>query len=478
MAETAPALDFFFAENGLDEARTLQLVDDALAGMDDGELFFEATQAESFSFDDGRLKAASFDSAQGFGLRSVLGESTGYAHSTDMSEEAIRRAAETVRAIQTGASGSMAIAPARSNKRLYGDHNPLLGIDFAKKVKLLEEIDAFARAADPRVKQVSAALVGSWQQVEIIRAGGHRVRDIRPLVRLNVSVMMADGDRQETGYDGAGGRRDYDFLFDENQWQAQVHEAIRQASVNLESVDAPAGEMTVVLGPGWPGVLLHEAVGHGLEGDFNRKKTSAFAGLLGEQVAAKGVTVVDDGTIEARRGSLSVDDEGTPTERTVLIEDGILKGYMQDRLNARLMGMKPTGNGRRQGFSHSPMPRMTNTFMLAGNHDPAEIVASVKDGLYAVNFGGGQVDITSGKFVFSCTEAYRVRNGKVMEPVKGATLIGNGPDVLKRVSMIGNDLKLDNGVGICGKAGQSVPAGVGQPTLKIDGLTVGGTAAA
>ncbi|WP_308911924.1 metalloprotease TldD [Pseudokordiimonas caeni] len=478
MADTAPALDFFFAENGLDEARTLQLVDDALHGMDDGELFFEATQAESFSFDDGRLKAASFDSAQGFGLRSVLGESTGYAHSTDMSEEAIRRAAETVRAIQTGTSGSMAIAPARSNKRLYGDHNPLLGIDFTKKVKLLEEIDAFARATDPRVKQVSAALVGSWQQVEIIRAGGHRVRDIRPLVRLNVSVMLAEGDRQETGYDGAGGRRDYDFLFDENQWQAQVHEAIRQASVNLESVDAPAGEMTVVLGPGWPGVLLHEAVGHGLEGDFNRKKTSAFAGLLGEHVAAKGVTVVDDGTIEARRGSLSVDDEGTPTERTVLIEDGILKGYMQDRLNARLMGMKPTGNGRRQGFSHSPMPRMTNTFMLAGSHDPAEIVASVKDGLYAVNFGGGQVDITSGKFVFSCTEAYRVRNGKVMEPVKGATLIGNGPDVLKRVSMIGNDLKLDNGVGICGKAGQSVPAGVGQPTLRIDGLTVGGTAAA
>ncbi|TNE61820.1 MAG: metalloprotease TldD [Alphaproteobacteria bacterium] len=476
MTDATPSLNFFFADSDLDEKRTEMLVSEQLQGMDDGELYLESTQSESFSFDDGRLKAASFDSSQGFGLRAVTGDSTGYAHSNELSEAAIKRAGDTVRAVRTGTSGSMSLAPARTNKQLYSDQNPLLGIGFDRKVSLLGEIDAYARDADPRVRQVSVGLVGSWQAVEIIRADGHRVRDIRPLVRLNVSVMLGEGDRQETGFDGAGGRRAYDFLFDQSQWQAQVHEAIRQAAVNLESQDAPAGEMTVVLGPGWPGVLLHEAVGHGLEGDFNRKKTSAFAGLLGERVAAPGVTVVDDGTLEARRGSLSVDDEGTPTERTVLIEDGILKGYMQDRLNARLMGMQPTGNGRRQSFAHQPMPRMTNTFMLAGDKDPAEILASVDDGLYAVNFGGGQVDITSGKFVFSCTEAYRVKGGKILHPVKGATLIGNGPDVLKRVSMIGNDLALDNGVGICGKGGQQVPAGVGQPTLRVDGLTVGGTA--
>ncbi|WP_262689536.1 metalloprotease TldD [Kordiimonas aestuarii] len=476
MSDAAASLNFFFKESDLDETKTEALVGETLTGMEDGELYLEATQSESFSFDDGRLKSASFDTSQGFGLRAVLGESTGYAHSNELSEAAIRRAGETVRAIKTGNGGSMNLAPARTNKQLYTDNNPLGGIEFGRKVKLLEEIDAYTRAQDERIRQVSASLLGSWQAVEIIRADGHRVRDIRPLVRLNVSVVMGDGDRQEMGYEGMGGRQAYDFLFDEAHWQSQVQEAIRQARVNLESVDAPAGEMTVVLGPGWPGVLLHEAIGHGLEGDFNRKKTSAFAGLMGEQVAAKGITVVDDGTLEDKRGSLTVDDEGTPTERTVLIEDGILKGYMQDRLNARLMGMTPTGNGRRQSFAHQPMPRMTNTFMLAGDKDPAEILASVDDGLYAVNFGGGQVDITSGKFVFSCTEAYRVRDGKVMEPVKGATLIGNGPDVLKRVSMIGNDLKLDRGVGTCGKGGQSVPAGVGQPTLRVDGLTVGGTA--
>ena len=469
-------INFFFDQSELDENRTESLVSTALSGMDDGELYLESTQSESFTFDDGRLKGASFDSSQGFGLRGVSGESTGYAHSTELSEAAIKRAAETIRAVKTGSSGEMSLAPARTNKQLYTDQNPLGGIAFDKKVSLLEEIDAYTRAQDPRIKQVTASILGSWQAVEIIRADGHRVRDIRPLVRLNVGVVMGEGDRQESGHDGAGGRQSFDFLFDEAHWKTQVHEAVRQASVNLESVDAPAGEMTVILGPGWPGVLLHEAVGHGLEGDFNRKKTSAFAGLLGERVAAPGITVVDDGTMNDRRGSLSVDDEGTPTERTVLIEDGILKGYMQDRLNARLMGLKPTGNGRRQSFAHAPMPRMTNTFALAGDKDPAEILASVKDGLYAVNFGGGQVDITSGKFVFSCTEAYRVKGGKIMEPVKGATLIGNGPDVLKRVSMIGNDLKLDNGVGSCGKGGQTVPAGVGQPTLKIDGLTVGGTA--
>jgi len=476
MPDANASLNFFFSQSELDEDRTQNLVSEALSDMDDGELYLESTQSESFSFDDGRLKGASYDSSQGFGLRSVYGESTGYAHSNELSEDAIKRAADTVRSVKTGASGSMSMAPTRTNKQLYSDKNPLGGISFERKIALLEEIDAFARSRDSRVRQVSASILGSWQAVEIMRADGYRVRDVRPLVRLNVAVVMGEGDRQESGHDGAGGRQSYDFLFDEAHWQSQVDEAVRQASVNLESVEAPAGEMTVVLGPGWPGVLLHEAVGHGLEGDFNRKKTSAFAGLMGERVAAPGITVVDDGAMDARRGSLSVDDEGTPTENTVLIEDGILKGYMQDRLNARLMGMKPTGNGRRQSFAHAPMPRMTNTFMLAGDKDPAEILASVDDGLYAVNFGGGQVDITSGKFVFSCTEAYRVKNGKIAEPVKGATLIGSGPDVLKRVSMIGNDLKLDNGVGTCGKAGQTVPAGVGQPTLRVDGLTVGGTA--
>lgn len=476
MTDATASLNFFFEQSELDEKRTESLVSEALSGMDDGEIYLESTQSESFSYDDGRLKAASFDSSQGFGLRAVADESTGYAHSNELSEAAIKRAADTVRAVKSGHDGSMSLAPARTNKQLYTDENPLGGISFDRKVKLLEEIDEYARAQDDRIRQVSASILGSWQAVEIIRADGHRVRDIRPLVRLNVSVVLGEGDRQEAGNEGAGGRQSYDFLFDEAHWQAQVNEAIRQANVNLESVDAPAGEMTVVLGPGWPGVLLHEAVGHGLEGDFNRKKTSAFAGLMGERVAAPGITVVDDGTLDSRRGSLSVDDEGTPTDRTVLIEDGILKGYMQDRLNARLMGMAPTGNGRRQSFAHAPMPRMTNTFMMAGDKDPAEILASVDDGLYAVNFGGGQVDITSGKFVFSCTEAYRVRGGKIAEPVKGATLIGSGPEVLKHVSMIGNDLKLDNGVGTCGKGGQTVPAGVGQPTLKIDGLTVGGTA--
>lgn len=476
MAESSQSLNFFFNDSDLDESTTVGLVEDALQGMDDGELYLESTQSESFTFDDGRLKGASFDSSQGFGLRAVLDEGSGYAHSNELSHDAIKRASDTVRSIKTGSAGSMSVAPARTNRQLYAPGNPLTGIDFDKKVALLEEIDAYTRAQDDRIRQVSASILGSWQSIEIIRADGHRVRDIRPLVRLNVSVVMGEGDRQEMGYDGQGGRQSYDFLFDESAWQAQVQEAIRQAEVNLKSVDAPAGEMTVVLGPGWPGVLLHEAVGHGLEGDFNRKKTSAFAGLMGEQVAAKGITVVDDGTLDQKRGSLSVDDEGTPTENTVLIEDGILKGYMQDRLNARLMGVAPTGNGRRQSFAHAPMPRMTNTFMLAGDKDPAEILSSVKDGLYAVNFGGGQVDITSGKFVFSCTEAYKIEGGKIGAPVKGATLIGNGPDVLKRVSMIGNDLKLDNGVGTCGKGGQTVPAGVGQPTLRVDGLTVGGTA--
>ncbi len=474
--ETAPALDPFFGAGGLDREQVQRLVDGALKGADDGELFLEYTQSESFAFDDGRLKSATFDTNQGFGLRAVAGESTGYAHASELSEAAIARAGKAVQAVKHGHSGTMSGGPIGTNRHLYTDANPLDPVPFDDKVRVLAEIDAFARALDPRVRQVSASLAGSWQAVEIVRAGGLIVRDIRPLVRLNVSVVVGDGDRQETGSFGAGGRTGYQAYLDPTNWHGHVREALRQALVNLESVAAPAGEMDVVLGPGWPGILLHEAIGHGLEGDFNRKKTSAFAGLLGQRVAAPGVTVVDDGTLADRRGSLSVDDEGTPTGRTVLIEDGILKGYLQDRLNARLMGMAPTGNGRRQSFAHSPMPRMTNTVMLGGDRDPAEILAGVKRGLYAVNFGGGQVDITSGKFVFSCTEAYMVENGKVGAPVKGATLIGDGPACLTRVRAVGNDMALDPGIGTCGKNGQGVPVGVGQPTLLIEGLTVGGTA--
>lgn len=478
MTGTSAAQELFFTRAGLDRVRLEGLVGDALHGADDGELFLEYSQSESFSFDDGRLKAASFDTSQGFGLRAVSGEQTGYAHASELSEEAIRRAGTTVRAVRAGHSGVMSQPPPPTNRHLYGDDNPLNEIPFEQKVALLQAIDAYARAKDPRVKQVSTSLAGSWQAVAILRADGTMVEDIRPLVRLNVSVVAAQGDRMESGSRGAGGRVGYARFFDPAHWQAEVDDALRQALVNLESVPAPAGEMTVVLGPGWPGILLHEAIGHGLEGDFNRKKTSVFAGLMGERVAAPGVTIVDDGTIESRRGSLSVDDEGTPTENTVLIEDGILKGYMQDRMNARLMGMKPTGNGRRESFAHSPLPRMTNTYMLAGDRDPGEILAGVQKGVYAVNFGGGQVDITSGKFVFSCTEAYMIENGKVGAPIKGATLIGAGAEVLKKVQAVGNDLKLDAGIGTCGKSGQGVPVGVGQPTLLIDGLTVGGTAKA
>ncbi|HTT99811.1 MAG TPA: metalloprotease TldD, partial [Rhizomicrobium sp.] len=414
---------------------------------------------------------------QGFGLRAVAGEATGYAHASELSEDAIKRAANTVRAVAHGHSGIVAASPARTNKHLYTDIDPLGSAEFETKVKLLEEMNAYARSKDPRVKQVSCSLTGEWQNIEILRPGGETYRDIRPLVRIGVSVVVEQDGRQESGSFGGGGRGSYESFITADYWHAAIDEALRQALVNLDSIPAPAGEMTVVLGPGWPGILLHEAIGHGLEGDFNRKKTSAFAGLLGERVAAPGVTVVDDGTIGGRRGSLTIDDEGTPSGRTVLIEDGILKGYMQDRQNARLMGVAPTGNGRRESYSSSVMPRMTNTYMLGGDKDPGEILASVKKGIYATNFGGGQVDITNGKFVFSCTEAYLIENGKIGPAIKGATLIGNGPDSLTRVSMIGNDMKLDPGVGVCGKNGQSVPVGVGQPTLRLDGLTVGGTAA-
>ncbi|MEO5336946.1 MAG: metalloprotease TldD [Magnetospirillum sp. WYHS-4] len=476
MSDLAKTDDLFFCRAGMDRGRVVGLVGEALARADDGELFLEYRQSESLVFDDGRLKSASFDTAQGFGLRAVAGEATGYAHASELSEDAIRRAGATVKAVQGGGGGSFAAPPAGTNRSLYVDDNPLALVDFADKVALLGEMDAYARSRDSRVRQVSASLSGSWQAVQILRPDGLRVADIRPLVRLNVSVVVEKDGRMESGGHGLGGRVAYAAYLRPESWKAAVDEALRQAFVNLEATPAPAGEMPVVLGPGWPGILLHEAIGHGLEGDFNRKKTSAFAGLLGQRVASPGVTVVDDGTLPDRRGSITVDDEGTPGHRTVLIEDGVLKGYMQDRLNARLMGASSTGNGRRQSYAHAPVPRMTNTYMLAGPHDPKAILGSVKRGLYAVTFGGGQVDITSGKFVFSCTEAYLIEDGKVGAPVKGATLIGNGPDVLTRVSMIGNDLELDPGIGTCGKDGQGVPVGVGQPTLKLDGLTVGGTA--
>ncbi|MEK7244989.1 MAG: metalloprotease TldD [Pseudomonadota bacterium] len=468
--------ELFYGRAGLDRARAERRVEDALAGADDGELFLEYRQSEALAFDDGRLKTASFDSAQGFGLRAVSGEATAYAHATELSDAALKRAADTVRTVRSGQGGTHAEPPAGTNRAFYGPDNPLEVIPFAAKVKVLEEMDAYARNKDPRVKQVSASLMGSWQAVQIIRSGGLRVADIRPLVRLNIQVMVEKDGRMETGSYGTGGRVAYDRFIAPESWRRVVDEALRQALVNLESVPAPAGEMPVVLGAGWPGILLHEAIGHGLEGDFNRKKTSAFAGLMGQRVAAPGVSVIDDGTIPDRRGSLTVDDEGTPSNRTVLIEDGVLVGFLHDRLNARLMNMRPTGNGRRQSFAHSPMPRMTNTYMLAGGHKREEIIASVKKGLYAVTFGGGQVDITSGKFVFSCTEAYLIEDGRIGAAVKGATLIGNGPDVLTKVSMVGDDMELDPGIGTCGKDGQGVPVGVGQPTLKVDQFTVGGTA--
>src|ERR1700730_17910489 len=427
------------------------------------------------AFDNGRLKQATYNTDQGFGLRAVKDEAVGYAHASDLSEGALARAADAVRAVKGGYSGRYADAPGRTNVRLYGDDNPLGAPTFETKVRLLETIDAYARGRDARVRQVTVSFGTTWQVVEILRADGETYRDIRPLVRVNVSIVAGDGKRQETGSYGYGGREGFDRLLTTESWQHAVDDAVRQALVNLEAVPAPAGEMDVVLGPGWPGVMLHEAVGHGLEGDFNRKKTSAFAGLMGQQVAARGVTVVDDGIMASRRGSLSIDDEGTPTNRTVLIEDGILVGYMQDRQNARLMNMRPTGNGRRESYAHVPMPRMTNTYMLAGERDPGEIMASVKNGIYAVSFGGGQVDITSGKYAFQVTEAYRIENGKLGAPLKGAMLIGNGPTDLHKIGMIGNDLELDPGLGTCGKNGQGVPVGVGQPTLRMDRITVGGT---
>ena len=465
-----------FLYRSLDPDGAKRLAARHLAGHDDGELFLQYSASEAFGFDDGRLKTADYHSSSGFGLRGVSGETTAFAHANEISEAAIDRAAATLRLLDP-ATGLPAPPPPRTNQAMYGADDPLSLIAFADKVALCQRIDAAARARDPRVAQVSVSLAASWSVIDIVRADGFVASDVRPLVRLGVQIVAEQNGRRETGYHGLGGRYLYDQLFDEAHWGRAIDEALKQALVNLDSVAAPAGEMPVVMGSGWAGVLLHEAIGHGLEGDFNRKGTSAFSGRIGERVATPGVTIVDDGAIHQRRGSLTIDDEGTPTRRTVLIEDGILKGYLQDRLNARLMGMEPTGNGRRESFAHAPMPRMTNTFMLAGKDDPQELIGRVKDGIYAKSFGGGQVDITSGKFVFGCTEAYRIRGGKIAEPIKGATVIGDGPTVLTRVKGIGNDLELDEGIGICGKAGQSIPAGVGQPTMLIDGLTVGGTAA-
>ena len=465
-----------FLYRSLDPDGARRLAAKHLTAHDDGELYLQYSASEAFGFDDGRLKTADYHSSSGFGLRGVTGETTAFAHANEISEAAIERAAATLKLLDA-AKGDPAAAPARTNQAMYGAEDPLSLLPFADKVRLCEQVDAAARARDPRVAQVSVSLSASWSVIDILRSDGFVASDVRPLVRLGVQIVAEQNGRRETGYFGMGGRYLYGRLFEEHEWNRAIDEALAQALVNLESVAAPAGEMPVVLAPGWAGVILHEAVGHGLEGDFNRKGTSAFSGRIGERVASPGVTVVDDGAIEQRRGSLTIDDEGTPTRRTCLIEDGILKGYLQDRLNARLMGMDPTGNGRRESFAHAPMPRMTNTFMLAGKDDPNELVHRVKDGIYAKSFGGGQVDITNGKFVFSCTEAYRIRDGKIGEPLKGATLIGDGPTVLTRVKGIGTDLALDEGIGVCGKGGQSVPAGVGQPTLLIDGLTVGGTAA-
>jgi TldD protein len=463
-------------ETHLDATATLKLLQDSLVGADDGELFLERARSESIVLDDGRIKNASYDASEGFGLRAVRGETAGYAHSTEISEASLKRAAETARLAIGDGGGILADPPRATNTKLYGDSDPMTDATFGVKIETLREIDAYARGLDPRVVQVSASMAASLQEIEILRPEGEITRDVRPLTRLNISVIVEQNGRRESGSAGGGGRYGLATLLPRENWEAVAKEALRVAIVNLDAVAAPAGQMDVALGSGWPGILLHEAVGHGLEGDFNRKKASAFAGLMGQQVAAKGVTILDDGTIPDRRGSITVDDEGTASAKTTLIEDGVLVGYMQDRQNARLMGVAPTGNGRRQSHAHLPMPRMTNTYMLGGGASRDDIVADVKDGIWAVGFGGGQVDITNGKFVFACTEAYRVENGKIGAPVKGATLIGDGPTAMRQIRAVGNDMALDPGMGTCGKNGQWVPVGVGQPTLLIGGLTVGGSA--
>ena len=461
----------------LDENRIASVLGDVMGhAVDYTDIYFQLTREESWALEDGIVKDGAHSIEQGVGVRALAGEKTGFAYSDEVMLPALLEAAHAARAIsRSGAGGSVQAWHATGGRGLYPAVDPVESLADDDKVKLLEQIDREARSLDSRITQVMASLSASHDIVLVMASDGTLAGDVRPLVRLNVSVIIEQDGRREQGYAGGGGRFAYTEFLASERWRALVKEAVRTAQVNLEAVPAPAGTMTVVLGAGWPGVLLHEAVGHGLEGDFNRKGTSAFSGRIGQQVAARGVTIVDDGTLAARRGSLNVDDEGTPTQCTTLIEDGCLRGYLQDKLNARLMGVKPTGNGRRESFAALTMPRMTNTYMLPGQHAPEEIIASVDKGLYCRNFGGGQVDITSGKFVFSASEAYLIENGRITRPVKGATLIGNGPEVMTRVSMIGNDLKLDDGVGTCGKEGQEVPVGVGQPTLRVDALTVGGT---
>ena len=475
----ATAKSLLLTPFGLDESHLTRALNEIKAHqVDEADLYFQYTRSEGWSLEEGIVKTGSFSIDQGVGVRAVSGEKTAFAYSDDISEASLLDAARTVRTISAQAQtkrAKVATKKIASGRSLYPGVDPILSMDSTTKVELLGKVEKLARAKDPRVIQVMAGLASEYDVVLVARADGTLAADVRPLVRLSVSVIAEQKGRRESGSSGGGGRFGLAY-FSDAQIEQYVNEAVHAALTNLEARPAPAGEMTVVLGSGWPGILLHEAIGHGLEGDFNRKGSSAFSGRIGQRVAAKGVTVLDDGTIADRRGSLNVDDEGNTTQRNVLIEDGILKGYIQDSMNARLTGVAPTGNGRRESYANVPMPRMTNTYMLGGDKEPEEIVKSIKKGLYAVNFGGGQVDITSGKFVFSASEAYWVENGKILYPVKGATIVGNGPECLKRVSMIGNDMKLDSGVGTCGKEGQSVPVGVGQPTLRIDGLTVGGTA--
>ena len=465
------------APGGLDHGQLERVLGELMGpAVDSGDLYFQTTAHESWVLEDGLVRNGTHAVEQGVGIRAISGEKAGFAYADEIVMPSLLQASGAARAIaRSGKRGSVQAWQRREPKALYMAEDPMTTLEAAEKVDLLRQVDAYARSRDPRVREVVVSLAATWETILVAATDGTLAADVRPLVRLNVNVIAEQHGRREQGSDGGGGRFAYSELIENGAWRRMADEAVRQALVNLEATPAPAGTMTVVLGPGWPGVLLHEAVGHGLEGDFNRKGTSAFSGRIGERVASECVTVVDDGTLERRRGSLTVDDEGTPTQQNVLIEKGVLRCYMQDKLNAGLMNTPATGNGRRESFAHLPMPRMTNTFMLAGEHDPEESIASVDKGLYAVNFAGGQVDITSGRFVFSASEAYLIENGRITRPVRGATLIGNGPEVMTRVSMVGNDLKLDAGIGVCGKDGQSVPVGVGQPTLRIDGLTVGGT---
>jgi TldD protein len=460
----------------LDQDKALQILNGLTRGADDGEIYFERNITEALIFDNNNLKTASFNAAEGFGIRAVLGESTGYAHSTEISEKALLRAANSAKIVSEIGGGKLAIAPQKTNHNQYEQIDPVSESTFGSKVNILKEINEYARSLDSRVFQVSISIAASHQEIEILRPEGFSVKDVRPMTRLNISIIVEKDGRRETGTAGGGGRSSVKPLLERSHWEKVAKEALRVALVNLDAVPAPAGIMDIVLGPGWPGILLHEAIGHGLEGDFNRKGTSAFSNLMGKQIAAKGVTVLDDGTLKNRRGSITFDDEGTPSARNVLIEDGKLVSYMQDRQNSRLMNVKSTGNGRRESYAHAPMPRMTNTFMLGGSDEPKSLLADLKHGIWATGFGGGQVDITNGKFVFSCTEAYLVKNGKIGAPIKGATLIGDGATALKQIRGLGNDMAMDPGMGNCGKQGQWVPVGVGQPSLLIGGLTIGGSA--